>query len=287
MKSITTACNALRNPDNYFTGRGKNTLPVPFNLLLFARRTKKMLQQNDLENRSHHRFVLVFNLHTTGYAHLDHLSLRVDPGQALLIHPYQFHHFSQLESNNLLWLICTFEMPPGNFLNDLRDTTIRLSSETRDALAVLLKDWRCENSSDLQDEILQSALIRLLARLRQDHKSADPQLLPDAGDHLIRTVNRIISSRQKDPCTVSRLADAMNLSESRLRTLFKQAAGVPLGNYIRNYRLTQAMSLLRNTGLSVADVAEQSGFGSLPAFSRAFKNQTGQTPLDYRHRPCA
>ncbi len=242
-----------------------------------------MLQQNDLLNRSHHRFVLAFNLQTAGSVHLDHLSLRFRPGQALLVHPYQFHHFSQLESSDLLWLICTFELPTGNFLDALRNTTVSLSSKTREALAVLLKEWTQKTSPELQDELLQSALIRLLARLKQDRKSSDTQILPEPGDNLIRTINQMIFLRQKDPCTVFRLARAMDMSESRLRTLFRQTAGVPLGSYIQNYRLTRAMALLRNTSLSIADVAEQSGFGSLPAFSRAFKKQTGQTPYGYRH----
>jgi len=286
MKSIKTACRTLKDPANYFTGRGESCLPVPFNLLLFARRTKTMLQQNDLQNRSHHRFVLAFNLQTAGYVHLDHLSLLFNPGQALLIHPYQFHHFSQLASNDLLWLICTFEMPPGNFLDALRNTTVNLSSKTLDALAVLLKEWRLK-SAELQDELCQSALIHLLACLKQDQKLSDAQILPETGDNLIRTVNRMISSRQEEPCTVFRLARAMNISESRLRTLFRQTAGVPLGSYIQNYRFTRSMALLRNTNLPIADVAEQSGFGSLPAFSRAFKKQTGQTPYNYRAKaPC-
>ena len=284
MKPIETTCRMLKDPGNYFTGRGESSLPVPFNLLLFARKTKKMLQQNDLQNRSHHRYVLAFNLRTAGYVHLDHLSLLFKPGQALLIHPYQFHHFSQLESSSLLWLICTFEMPPGNFLDAFRDTTVNLSHKTMETLGILLNEWMVQNSSGSQDELLQAALIRLLACLKQDRKPSDVQILPETRDNLIRTVNRIISSRQKEPCTVFRLAKAMNMSESRLRTLFKQTAGIPLGSYIQNYRLTRATALLRNTDLSIADVAEQSGFGSLPAFSRAFKKQAGQTPFDYRHQ---
>lgn len=285
MNAIETACKTLKDPENYFSGRGENSLPVPFNLLLFARKTKKMLQQNDLQNRSHHRYVLAFNLQTTGYVHLDHLSLKFNPGQALLIHPYQFHHFGQLESASLLWLICTFELPPESSLDALRDTTVNLSQKTKEALGVLVEEWTVKNASDLENELLQAALIRLLACLKQDRKSSDVQILPETRDNLIRTVNRLISARQKEPCTVFRLAHAMNMSESRLRTLFKQAAGIPLGSYIQNYRLTRAMALLRNTDLSIADVAEQSGFGSLPAFSRAFKKQTGQTPFDYRHQP--
>ncbi len=57
---------------------------------------------------------------------------------------------------------------------------------------------------------------------------------------------------------------------------------IPLGSYIRNFRLNRAMALLRTSSLSIADVAEEAGFGSPQAFSRIFRRETGQTPRDYR-----
>jgi len=78
------------------------------------------------------------------------------------------------------------------------------------------------------------------------------------------------------------LAEALEFSESRLRVLFKEAAGIPLGSYTQNYRINRAMALLRTSDLSIADVAEEAGFGSPQAFSRIFKKATNQTPRAYR-----
>jgi len=82
---------------------------------------------------------------------------------------------------------------------------------------------------------------------------------------------------------VADVAEALELSESRLRVLFKEAAGIPLGSYIHNYRLNRAMALLRTSDLSIAGVAEEAGFGSPQAFNRVFKKETGQTPRAYRN----
>ncbi len=215
---------------------------------------------------------------------MDHLSLPFSPGQALLIHPYQFHHFSQLDSCELLWLFCTFELPDCAFLDSLRDKTVQVSTKTTSALSTLLNEWVQHDTSELQDDLLQVALLRLLLCLKQDQESANRIALPETGDSLLRTINRLMALRRKRPCTVAQLASALQTSESQLRTQFKQTAGVPLGSYIQNYRLNRAMSLLRNTKLSMADVAEQSGFGSPQAFSRTFKDETGQTPWNYRQK---
>ncbi len=56
----------IKEPENYFLGLGKNQLPTPTDVLLYLRRSKDMLQQEALQNRSHHRAVLAFNLGTSG-----------------------------------------------------------------------------------------------------------------------------------------------------------------------------------------------------------------------------
>jgi hypothetical protein len=78
----------LREPSNYFEGRCRSTnLPLPRNILFFLRDSKSTLQQEAIQNRSHHRHVLAFNLLTEGRVHIDHLSLGLAPGQAVLIFP--------------------------------------------------------------------------------------------------------------------------------------------------------------------------------------------------------
>jgi AraC-like DNA-binding protein len=282
MESIEKSCRKLKVPENFFKGRGSVSLATPFNILLYARQSKNTLQQTALQNRSHHRFVLIFNLKTGGHVHTDHLSLPFSPGQSLLIHPYQFHHFSQLESNELLWMFCTFELSNNSVLDSLRDKPVPFSAKTKNTLSMLMDEWLQHDASGLGDDLLQATLLRLLLCLMQDQKSSSQIALPETDDSLLRTINRLMTLRQQTPCTVTRLANALQASESRVRRQFKQAAGVSLGSYIQNYRLNRAMSLLRNTTLSMADVAEQAGFGSPQAFSRTFKKETGQTPWNYR-----
>ncbi len=275
----------LAEPKDYFKGIIQSQLPTPTDILLFMRTTKETLQQEALLSRSHHRFVLIFNLKTNGHIHVDNRVLSFSPDQALLVLPYQFHHYSQLASSRLNWLFCTFEFKTEAFLEPLRNRVLDAQKNTRDAL---LEDWkRCmhpSSQSKLQEEQLQATLIRLLLMLKKEEQSSNITLPPEPQQSLVRTINQCMSEWRRRTVVVADLADKLNLSESRLRTLFKEAAGIPLGSHIQNYRFNRAMSLLRTSDLSIAEVAEEAGFGSPQSFSRIFKKTTGQTPRAYRLR---
>ncbi|WP_372807997.1 helix-turn-helix transcriptional regulator [Pontiella sp.] len=274
----------ISEPVDYFSGVGRTPLPTPTSVLLFLRETRSSLQQEALQNRSHHRFVLARNLETEGHVHLDHLTMPLKPGQAILILPYQFHHFSLLAANRLKWLFCTFELQPRTFLEPLRNRVLDLGSKTLALYEQLLVEWHAPHE-ELQAEQLQAVLLRLLLSLKQDRLRSAADLPPVPEDSLLQTINRLLAERSGRPVVVADLAEALNYSESRLRAIFKEAAGVPLGSYIQNHRIHRAMALLRTTKLPVAAVAEEAGFGSPQAFSRIFKQSTGLTPRSYRTDP--
>lgn len=283
MRAMNDSLLQLDDPTDYFRGRGHAHLPTPRHILAFLRTEKKTLQQEALQNRSHHRFVLCINLKTAGHIHLDHLTLPFAPGQALLILPYQFHHFSLGAATTLQWLFCTFELNPRTFLEPLRNRTIPMSPTTVRAVEAFLQEWH-RPPGELQDAQQQTLLLRALIALKQDRQDGANDLPPEPADTLMRTINRLLAEWRGRMVVVADLARQLGCSESRLRVRFKAVAGIPLGAYLQNYRINRAMALLRTSPLSIADIAREAGFGSPQAFSRAFKNETEQTPRAYRNR---
>lgn len=77
------------------------------------------------------------------------------------------------------------------------------------------------------------------------------------------------------------LAD-VGLTPRRMTDIFKQEYGVTPKAYADTRRLHTSKQLLAGTQEKVIDVAAQSGFSSLATFNRFFKQQTGQTPTQYR-----
>lgn len=273
----------INEPSDYYAGVGTANLPDPLQVLFFLRENKSKLQQHAIQNRSHHRFVLLFNMGTEGHVHVDDLELPIKPGQALMILPYQFHHFSKLKSRRLRWLFCTFELEDPSILESLRNRALDADNEVTTLLEQLLEIWHAP-SSELQTMRLQAGLLCLLLSLRQLGEHSEPGLLPETEDNLLRKINRLMAQWRGRTVNIVDVADAMGYSPSRLRTIFKQAAGVTLGAYLKNYRLNRAMALLRTSSLSISEIASEAGFASPQAFSRNFKKETGFTPRSYRSR---
>lgn len=277
----------IPEPSDYFKGIGKDQLPTPTDILMFHRSDKEKLQQEALQNRSHHRFVLIINIKTRGHIQVDNHVFAFNPGEAMLILPYQFHHFIQMRSLRLYWVFCTFELDASRFLEPLRDEVINLSPDSTQAFSTVFQTWQqCQaNSSaaaDFQAEQLQARLIDLLLSLKQDQQSAISVHPAESSNNLLKIVNRLLSEWRGRTVLVSDLATELDLSESRLRTQFKAAAGITLGSYLRNYRLNRAMALLRTTKRSIAEISGEAGFGSPQAFCRLFKKETSLTPRHYR-----
>lgn len=52
--------------------------------------------------------------------------------------------------------------------------------------------------------------------------------------------------------------------------------------YLTNIRMEKAKKLLLSTSLSVAEVAQQSGYGDYHVFTKVFKKAEGVTPSQFR-----
>lgn len=270
-------------PNNYLHGVGNESLGLPQNILFFRRTSKEVLQQENIKDRSHHRVVIIFNLGTSAYIHLDHLEVELRVNQALVIPPHQFHHFSNLESPQLNWLFCTFELERPSYIEPLRNKVIPISGAAMhslsEALNAYLKGKETHHSTDELQALLLTTLIRL-KKASTDH-SAPYKVVTDG---IVCQVNRVLIETPNSQLTIAVIANSFKLSQSRMRAVFRDSSGVSLGQYILNYKIHTALSLLANTRLAVSEIADQAGFSSLQAFSRTFKEKTGSPPSQFRKK---
>ncbi|GAB4463016.1 MAG: hypothetical protein OHK0029_30970 [Armatimonadaceae bacterium] len=80
----------------------------------------------------------------------------------------------------------------------------------------------------------------------------------------------------------ARIASDTGMAISTLRRRFREATGVSLHTYVLQQRVGQARTLLTETDLSLAAIAERLGYDSLYYFARQFKQQVGVPPAQYR-----
>jgi signal transduction histidine kinase/ligand-binding sensor domain-containing protein/DNA-binding response OmpR family regulator len=102
----------------------------------------------------------------------------------------------------------------------------------------------------------------------------------------IDSVSQVIEKNLSNSAfNTNELARELALSRSSLYSKFKVLTGMTPNDFVLNYRLKRAAALLKeNTGLQIADIAMQLGFGSSRYFSRCFKVCYGMTPGKYRRK---
>ncbi len=111
------------------------------------------------------------------------------------------------------------------------------------------------------------------------HITQDPDLLR----RLLRAKDRM-DAASHEAWPVARLAQVSGVSEAHFARSFKQAFGVPPHRYLLTRRIERATALLRDTELSITEIAFQTGWESLGTFGRTFRDITGENPGAIRAR---
>ncbi len=107
----------------------------------------------------------------------------------------------------------------------------------------------------------------------------DPALLR----RLLRAKDRMDAASHED-WPVARLARVSAVSAAHFARSFKEAFGLPPHRYLLTRRIERATALLRETELSITEIALQTGWASLGTFGRTFRDIAGGSPGEVRLR---
>lgn len=101
---------------------------------------------------------------------------------------------------------------------------------------------------------------------------------------LLKRASQVIEQHIDDTeFDIPALCKEVGVGKSLLYTKFKALTGMTPNNFLLNYRLKYAATLLRQyPDLPIAEVSDRSGFSVPVYFSRCFKSQFGCTPQSYR-----
>jgi transcriptional regulator GlxA family with amidase domain len=106
---------------------------------------------------------------------------------------------------------------------------------------------------------------------------------PDLLRRLLRAKDRMDASSHEE-WPVARLARVSGVSQAHFARSFKQAFGLPPHRYLLTRRIERAQSMLRDTNMSVTEIAFHTGWCSLGTFGRTFRDVSGDSPGEARAR---
>jgi two-component system response regulator YesN len=154
-------------------------------------------------------------------------------------------------------------------LNSLRTANVLNSLEDDAALWKVITSF--ESLDDLRDYILDN-----LDNLENSRSSLD-QSLP-----MYMEVQRYIHLNCSEPLTLEMISQHVNLSVTYLCSIFKDATGKTINEYITDCRIHRAKRFLETTNMHINEIALASGYSSSSYFIKAFKKSTSVTPHEYR-----
>lgn len=98
----------------------------------------------------------------------------------------------------------------------------------------------------------------------------------------VTAARRIIESRFEEDLSLDRIAEEVEVSAFHLSRIFKAATGATVLDYMTSTRMEEAKRLMRETNLSIKEVAAAVGYNDQNYFSRVFRRVTGTTPSSFR-----
>ena len=77
-----------------------------------------------------------------------------------------------------------------------------------------------------------------------------------------------------------RAVEFMNMSEAYFSRFFKRISGMTFSMYLNHIRVNRAIDLIKNTDLSMTEIAMTCGFETIRNFNRVFRQITGYAPRE-------
>ncbi len=138
----------------------------------------------------------------------------------------------------------------------------------------------CKKEEPGHEVALCAKLLELMVYLSRAYTRTDTT----EAQALLR-VGTVIGALENDFSKDWRLDDLLkiaHMSNSNLMRIFRKATGQTPIEYLVRLRIQKAMELLRNTDLTITEIAMEVGFNDSNYFSRQFRRVVGTTPREFR-----
>lgn len=152
-------------------------------------------------------------------------------------------------------------------------TGISEYSDTAQAIRALTA--RFADGDKMSGWLLNSDLYALLSPLCFSGALSRPPSTADKAEEYLR-------AHCRESFSASLLERELHLSYKRLAAVFKSEKGITMQRYHNRCRMEEAARLLRNTLMSVGEIAGELGFEDMLYFSRRFRAYYAQSPTAYR-----
>ena len=102
--------------------------------------------------------------------------------------------------------------------------------------------------------------------------------------YLVQQTLQYINSHWREKIALNDIADVLAVNKSHLSTVFNEAVGMKIPDYIHKLKIEWAEMLLQSTTLKIVDIAFLCGYEDASYFGKVYKKLQGETPMQTREK---
>lgn len=145
----------------------------------------------------------------------------------------------------------------------------------------ILQIEECKTQSDIESiaNLAANEFCQLVKKIKDSgikFSINTPEVLVNAYNYILRNLNQKLN--------VSEIAQKVGISHDYLEKLFKRELGSTVGNFILSSRVKNSQNLLKNSNMSISEIAMAMGFSSSSHYIKAYKSIFNITPSKHRIR---
>lgn len=220
----------------------------------------------------------------------------VNAGDLVLVDKNQVHRTSAVNSDGNSRIVCNFgekfleeiqrAFPSADFTGLFQGEvkvfklSVKDQAQVYGTLNQLVESFREDSPiATVYCKLQLAGLLIFLRELWEQKLAAESKKVTNA---MVDSIQSYIAQHYAEPLTLKGLAAQFYISPYYLSRLFKKTVNLSLIEYINGVRIKAAQHLLEEGDVSIAYVAEKTGFSTTAHFRRVFKEATGLNPQKYR-----
>ncbi|MCL1960543.1 MAG: AraC family transcriptional regulator [Desulfovibrionaceae bacterium] len=197
--------------------------------------------------------------------------------------------FLSVEPRSIAWACDMLGVKGPQTLRSHLDCQKLLADDEQSLRQIILKLNACANGENpggslYEETLLLACSLQLVMLYRADGRSvASPARASALPAAKLTAVREYIWENLTRPITLEDIAQSIGVSTHRLSVQFRKTFSITLWQYVLRCRAAYARRLIgRHQGMSLADVANDSGFESYTSFFHAFSKFYGVSPSNLR-----
>lgn len=246
----------------------------------------------------HKKYEIYYELEGTRRYYINDAAYLINAGNFVLIGPDEVHKTGSVDNSahtryvinfNREYLLSLAQAMPQVDLFECFERGVHVLSvpiKQQNIIESLLgRLWSDREDASGHGKAMRKLLLceLLLHLTRYTKEAAEKETSQGRISHAtIEKIQSYISTNYNSSLSLSAIAQQFYISPFYLSHLFKKTTNLSIVEYINSVRMMAGKNLLETTDLSVAQVADETGFSNPAHFRRVFKESTGLSPQQYR-----